>query len=414
MRKNLKIRNCLLKKKIFFALFVLGLTLLCLIQGCRLFPPSGSGIKPKVKIVEPVDGDTVGAVNVIIKVEVTAKEEILKVRFLDNDFLLGEVHSAPYELLWETSNVSSGEHILRAEATDKTGNTGRSNDIIVTVSKQGIYDWTLVDSNNGEDLNCIFAFDTIHIWSCGNSGRLLFFDGSDWQSSTISSKNLAKVFFVSQDLGWCIGENTLFAYNNGIWTSVQTMPKEEFTSISLLNDSMGWIGDSEGKIFAFTGDSLNGCIQVDTAPIADIIALSSSNIWALCGSSFFHNSGLGWGKDTVFMGEEIYAFCSPNGSSLWAGGTKLFVYNGGQWIVNPLPDSLPSNSAIMDMDFASLSEGIACGEGSGKGFVIGYNGSEWQKESVQGDIPLRGICIFSDGEGWAVGKGGKILHRKKN
>jgi len=392
--------------------YALCFGVLFLISGCRLFSPSGSGIKPKINIIEPLNGDTVDAVGIVIKVEVTSKEDILKVKFSDNNFFLGEIHSNPYELFWETSNVSSGEHGLSAEATDISGNTGKSDDVTVFVTKQEIYDWNIFDLNMVEDLNCIFALDTAHIWGCGNGGKVIFYDGSNWQHSSICINDLSRIFFVSKDEGWCIGGNSLFGYKNGEWRLLQSIQKEKFTSLFMLNDSLGWIGDSKGQIFTFNGDSLSGYVQIDTSIVNDLLGFGLSDIWALCGSYFFHNTGLGWGKDTSFPGEEIYALCSINDWSLWAGGTKLFKRYGTEWLVLALPDSLPPNSLVQDIYFFDFSSGVACGGDGENGFIIEYDGVKWRKNSLQKEVSLNGILIFPNGDGWAVGNGGTILQRR--
>ena len=59
--------------------------------------------------------------------------------------------------------------------------------------------------------------------------------------------------------------------------------------------------------------------------------------------------------------------------------------------------------------------GIACGRNGATGFIISYDGHEWREETVQiTDKELQGICIFSNGEGWAVGYDGTILYRTGN
>ena len=110
--------------------------LLFVIPGCRLFSPSGSGVIPQIRIVEPQEGDTIRTANVLIKVEVTSNENILKVRFFDDNLFLGEVSTHPFDHFWETAYVSNGEHNLSAEAVDESGNTGKSPHVTVFVTKE--------------------------------------------------------------------------------------------------------------------------------------------------------------------------------------------------------------------------------------------------------------------------------------
>ena len=91
---------------------------------------------PQIRIVEPQEGDTIRTANVLIKVEVTSNENILKVRFFDDNLFLGEVSTHPFDHFWETAYVSNGEHNLSAEAVDESGNTGKSPYVTVFVTKE--------------------------------------------------------------------------------------------------------------------------------------------------------------------------------------------------------------------------------------------------------------------------------------
>jgi len=387
------------------------LILFFILSGC--FRPKPV-IIPVVRIVEPQEGDTIKTANVLIRAEVTNESDILKVRFFDNNLFLGEVLSYPYEHLWETAFVSNGEHNLTAEAIDASGNKDRSPEVSVYVTKEDMYDWDLFNSPTSNDLNALFAFDSLNIWVCGNSGTILFYNDSAWELSTISINNLNALFFISQDKGWCVGMNTLFEFDNEGWT--QLLPdsalKKSFLSIFVIDDTIGWVGDSQGKIFTFNGDSLEEYGLLDSHPITDILGFSSSDIWASCGGSLFHYDGANWFLDTTFIDEQINSLTSPDMSKIWAGGTHLFYYNGTEWEMRDLPFSPGVDSEVKSIYFSNPANGVACGTKGENGFILTYNGVEWKQESLQKDVPFSGIIKFSNGEGWAIGCDGTILHRQ--
>lgn len=404
------------KKSLIFRIPIFFLCILIvLLTGCRLFSPSGTGGNPMVTIVSPVNGDTIRESNYIIKAEVASSEKILKIRFFDNNLFLGEVQEEPFEHLWEIAFVSNGEHTLKAEAVDHSGNIGNSPNVSVIVSKT-IYDWNRVPSPTDQNLNSLFAFNRTSIWACGDNGTILHYDGSEWAVSTITpqiTEDLFDLFFVSPDKGWCVGENILLKFESGVWNQLQTFTKEEFLSILVFySPERGWVGNSEGEIFVFSYDSLSVFGILDSMEISDICGISQDDVWACCGNSFYHFNGAGWSRDTLFTGESIFTLSSPNNTTVWGGGTNLYYYNGFFWESGNLPVQGGILSAIYFIDSVN---GIACGRNGATGFIISYDGDEWWEETVQiTDKELQGICIFSNGEGWAVGYDGTILCRTGN
>ena len=404
----------MLKRSVLLILLFVGI-----VSGCRLFSPSGSGVIPQVKIVSPQDGDTIKTASVVINVEVTSNEEILKVKFFDNNLFLGEVQTYPYEHLWETAFVSNGQHNLKAEAVNVSGNTGSSPNVSVIVSKEEMYNWRFFDSPTAFNLNAIFANDSLNIWICGDNGNILSYDGSDWILSEISGTIYADLFdlhFISPNKGWCVGDNSLLRFDNGTWSQLLLLEKEKFLSIFRFDDiSPGWVGNYEGRMFVFTGDSLVKYETLDTMPITDILGITPSDIWACCGNSLFHFNGTNWLLDTTFVGEKVISLCLQDGTDIWAVGTYIYFYDGYKWEKRDLPSQCGVNSELYAVHFATPSNGVACGKSDGEGLIISYDGVQWRKETIQIENRLLyGICRFTNGEGWAIGYRGTILHSKGN
>lgn len=105
------------------------------IPGSRLSPFSAStGTPPTVSITAPGNGTTFSnPSNITINANANSSGgSIVKVEFYEGTNKLGEDLSAPYTFTW--MNVTSGNYVLKAVATDNTGQTGTSAAVNVSVA----------------------------------------------------------------------------------------------------------------------------------------------------------------------------------------------------------------------------------------------------------------------------------------
>lgn len=397
---------------IFFLFTIILFVCSFVITGC-LFSPSGEGSAPEVSIVEPTNGDTVNTEETCIEVEVKSVEDIVKVKFFDGNYFIGESYREPYTYLWNTACVSNGTHELLAEAIDASGNSGKSPSISVFVTKDSLYDWNKIDSPVTTDLNCIFTIDSSNIWICGDDGVLLYYHNSKfhiWEPSGKFINNLNDLYFLSYEKGFCVGDNIMLEFSDGNWNIVlETSTKNQLNAVFMVDDSSGWAGNKSGVIFYFEGDSLQEYGLLGSNPITDIAGFSSEDIWAACGNSLFHYNGNEWTNDSVFAGEQINALFVLN-TEIWAAGTALFLYNGNYWEKCALPSTLGDEFEINSLYFSSSNKGAACGLKISESFVVEFADNKWFQKTVPGDVSLCDINIFDNGEGWAIGSQGLILH----
>jgi hypothetical protein len=386
------------------------LLLLLSVNGCRIFTPSGSSGVPEVQIVNPADGDTVSTSQEIIRVQVNSSEETKKVRFFDNNLFLGEDYDAPFEHVWEIAYVSIGQHELYAEVVDASGNIGRSEAVTVYVSKEGLFDWGMVASPTSNDLFSVFGIDAQAVWACGTNGTVLKFEGSGWIMESVPAgmeEDLLDIFFINSGRGWSVGSNTMLSYENGSWSTLLSFTKKELHSLYIFDEWTGWVGDGDGFVYRFDGDTIIEYDVLDTVPVTDILGITPSDVWASCGNSIFHYDGTFWGRDTTFPGKQINAIASF-GTSIQAVGTGIFVYDGTSWKELELPVSV---GAAYGLFLSSEESGIICGETQGRGFAFSFADTLWTEMSLQRDYPLYGLFGFVNGDGWAVGAQGTILRR---
>ena len=100
-------------------------------------------VAPEVTLTAPADGDTLRDV---VMLTATASDDVAvsKVEFYLDGMLLGSDTTAPYELTWNTNDVSNGTATLTARAFD-SGCNSRDSSITVTIQNAGkaAYDATL-------------------------------------------------------------------------------------------------------------------------------------------------------------------------------------------------------------------------------------------------------------------------------
>lgn len=88
---------------------------------------------PTVSIINPTATQTVSGT---IPVAANAVDDVAvaSVQFsLDGKTLGSPVTTSPYGVSWDTTTATNGTHVLSAQATDTSGNTGKSTDVSVTV-----------------------------------------------------------------------------------------------------------------------------------------------------------------------------------------------------------------------------------------------------------------------------------------
>ena len=101
----------------------------------QIVPPDAADFDieaPTVEITAPAAGNVSGT----ITIEATASDNIgvIDVSFLADGVPIDNDSTAPYAIDWDTTTVTNGDVILTAEAIDARGNTGVSNEVVVTVS----------------------------------------------------------------------------------------------------------------------------------------------------------------------------------------------------------------------------------------------------------------------------------------
>ncbi len=95
---------------------------------------TASGSNPAIAIVSPASGATVSA-SVTVKANASDGTTITSVQFrLDGTNSGAAITAAPYNLSWDTTKTSNGNHTLSATVLDKAGNSATSAGVSVSVN----------------------------------------------------------------------------------------------------------------------------------------------------------------------------------------------------------------------------------------------------------------------------------------
>ncbi|MBN1155018.1 hypothetical protein JXB12_08900, partial [candidate division KSB1 bacterium] len=101
-------------------------------------PTSPDELPPEVIITFPIDGSVINS-STRIKVEVSDNSKIQHVSFLIDGVIIGVDNSYPYEVNWNVAFWADGNtHSILAKATDKAGNVGQSDILLVTITKEAM------------------------------------------------------------------------------------------------------------------------------------------------------------------------------------------------------------------------------------------------------------------------------------
>lgn len=101
-------------------------------------PTKPDELPPDVSITFPIDGSVLNS-PITIKVEVSDNSVIQNVFFLIDGIIIGSDNSYPYELFWNVAFWADGaDHSILAKATDRAGNAGQSDIILVTVTRDAM------------------------------------------------------------------------------------------------------------------------------------------------------------------------------------------------------------------------------------------------------------------------------------
>lgn len=289
-----------------------------------------------------------------------------------------------------------------------------STPVLAAVSVDG---WGSLASGTTATLNGVWGTSSSDVYVCGDSGKILQYDGTSWsEMSSGVATALSGIWGSSSNNIFAVGQNgTIVSYNGTAWS---TMPSGTSNHLNAV-----W-GSSADSVFAVGNSgtivSYNGTAWVTLPPPLDPTTNHYQGIWGTSPSDIFvvgergvlmYYDGMSWellnqGNPPKFLG--VWGTSSDDVFAVGSGGA-IARYDGST--LTPMTSGI--SDELKAVWGTSSSDVFAVGT---HGSILHYDGNPdgvWTpKQSGTGD-DLRAIWGIDSQNVYAVGRGGVILHYKE-
>lgn len=269
------------------------------------------------------------------------------------------------------------------------------------------YSWNIIPLEATDDLNATFIIDENNMWTGGNGGFMLHFDGSDWVTSeTGVTEDINNIWFTSATNGYAVGAGGLVLHYDGItWTTETAITSEDLLGVYFMDENMGWAVGKAGTILEFNSGTWSQIATSHSDDLYDVYALASDDIW-VCGlpKIIGHFDGSDWTFETV-SNRDLYSIWFTDANNGWAVGKggRVVYFNGSEWV----EQESGVNKDLLSIGFTG-SMGYAVGK---NGTFIVYDGY-WYPEAAGSPDQLNSVFVKNDiglisgVEGMLIGKAG--------
>ncbi len=153
---------------------------------------------------------------------------------------------------------------------------------VIPEDASSLYDVRFIDASNG--------------YAVGYAGTFLYFNGISWsefQSPTTST--IGSVFPLATNDIWCYSGTAIYHWNGSTWSSVH-LDISTITDIYFIDESDGWVVDTNGKMYHYNGIGWAYHSDLDQEYDEAFTFLNSSEGWyaysAYSSSSTYYNGSL--------------------------------------------------------------------------------------------------------------------------
>ena len=296
------------------------------------------------------------------------------------------------------------------------------------------YEWVPQECGNIA-LNDIFVLDGEHMWAVGDSGTIVFYDGTEWRAQNSGTgENLRGVFALDLKNVWAVGDKGTVLFCNAAAVEPTWEQQESGTShglngvsgvMSMADAPYLWAVGNEGTIIFYDGSEWRDEKSGTSRLLRGVSALSTEQAWAVGnGGTILHRKSEEGGA--IWVPEEsgttsasLYGVSVMNGDNVWAAGVTIgnkemiLFYDGEKWSTSYSGDS----GTIYDVK--ALGEDRVWASGN-HGLILFFDGETWanqQNDASHMYYHLLGISGIGGNQIWAVGEDGTadyegvILHK---
>jgi photosystem II stability/assembly factor-like uncharacterized protein len=293
------------------------------------------------------------------------------------------------------------------------------------------HEWNPYEINTDKNLNDVFFLSENLGWIVGDDGVIFKLENEQWVQieQDITSENLNSVFFVNDSIGWVVGNNgIILKYENEQFTLFDSPTDQHLNGVCFVGENFGWITGDGRTILEFTevgwqkystdhfsydlGDLKQ--IQFIDATFGAIIGGDLDG-----GFTILTYSNGEWvednnGTNTTYLNglfvmspDVIFTVESQNVTSFWG---QYIKYNSTSGSFSTISTTFTNNSTC-DID---ISDNIGWSVYNRNIYI--YENGEFAKifnEPVSSEY-LNAIDLINDSTGWAVGNAGTLLKYNYN
>jgi len=275
--------------------------------------------------------------------------------------------------------------------------------------------WNTMTQNlsgiNSESNAILSVVNSNNIWVAGD--KIWKYNGSVWTEQTKPS-GIGKIYsisFSSATNGWAVGLDGVMKYNGSNWTKITNGPSSGTYVIALDNNTIfvfNWykVDKSYDGGQTWQTESYNGIGDDGMVRTAD----KSGNflVAGFGGGDVIKYDGLSW--QNIYSGTDInyteylrYCVSVVNSTNVWLtiNGNSIKKYNG---------TSFQSELSISNLEYLNCISMISEVNGwAGGSKLYQYNGSGWIEKTSSLGSQVIAIKMISENEGYAVTENGGIL-----
>lgn len=244
--------------------------------------------------------------------------------------------------------------LVRTQENDLNAIWGTEADDIFSVGDNGTiihFDgtvWTRMDSPTNEDLLGLWGYESNNVYAVGSNGTCIQYDGQEWRSLDCGTDAILTNIrgFSDNDIyvSTAFNSGKILHFNGNDWETINT--PLDYLPISSLFDI--W-GDSQGKIYVV--GSSDAILQWDGSQwniisIGEMLPSCTNSIWGSNNQNIFMIDGYGYikhfdGKTLNVIKEtdhsEVMSIWGTSSDNIYAVGRANFYasilhYNGNEWI----------------------------------------------------------------------------------
>ncbi|MDX2092184.1 MAG: hypothetical protein SFX73_30240 [Kofleriaceae bacterium] len=231
--------------------------------------------------------------------------------------------------------------------------------------------WSAMTSTTTKNLRAVWAAGATDAWAVGASGTVLRWNGTAWAAAgPTTTTTLEAIWGSSATDVWAVGGTSAFRWNGTSWT-LYGLSGSVMLDVHGTGPNDAWVASEGGYVKRWNGTSWSSVTSSGTGNFFAIRVLGTNNVWITTGVP----------------------------------GSRARSYNGSTWTNRDV-------SVVLHSLYSTGAELWGVTGPTSPGKIARWSGTAWTTETPSVVTqPLRAISGVGTSL-WAVGDGGKIIHRE--